>query len=186
MASPATPPAAAPSPSVSCGSCCSGQALAYLFLRVMLALILILAGIEKFKSSAIPYTYSRQNWHGIVQNGEVVEGGRWLPIAKVVFEKSGLNNEDFFGPKVSKTVGWAFYRYMQVLPYAMIAVGFFILIGFLNRISLFLGACIWLSLAIGQAMLPDNPTAMMLFNYAFFNAAALAIVKYNRFAVTRF
>jgi hypothetical protein len=75
---------------------------------------------------------------------------------------------------------------MQALPYLMIATGFFILIGFLNHVFLFVSACIWLSLAIGQAMLPDNPTAMMLFNYAFFSAIALALLKHNRWAVTRF
>jgi hypothetical protein len=151
----------------------------------MIALILILAGIEKFKSGAPPYTYSRQNWHGTVVNGEVIDGGRWLPIAKTVFEKAGLNNEEFFGAKVSRTVGWGFYLYMQALPYAMIVSGFFILIGFLNRVFLIISAGIWLSLACGQAMLPDNPTAMMLFNYAFFSIFALAFLKYNRCAVTR-
>jgi len=185
MASSATPPVPPSAPAQACGDCCS-QTLAILFIRLMIALILILAGIEKFKSGTIPYTYSRQNWHGIVENGEVVEAGRSLPIAKTVFEKAGLNNEDFFSPRVSRTIGWGFYLYMQVLPYAMIASGFFILIGFLNRVFLVISACIWLSLACGQAMLPDNVTAMMLFNYAFFSAVALALLKYNRCAVTRF
>ena len=184
MASP-TPPVPAASSSVSCG-CCSAQTLAYLFLRLMIAMILIFAGLEKFKSSTQPYTYSLRNYHGVIQDGEVVEPGRWLPIVKVVFENSGLNNEAFFGEKLSRTIGWQFYFYGQVLPYAMLSIGICILLGFLNRISLVLGACIWLSLAAGQAMLPANETVIMLLNYAFFNAAALALVKYNRFAITRF
>lgn len=184
MASPTSPVPAASS-SVSSG-CCSAQTLAYLFLRLMIAMILILAGLEKFKSGTQPYTYSLRNYHGVIQDGEVVEPGRWLPIVKVIFENSGLNNEAFFGEKLSRTMGWMFYFYGQVLPYAMLTIGVFILLGFLNRISLVLGACIWLSLAAGQAMLPANETVIMLLNYAFFNATALALVRYNRFAVTRF
>jgi hypothetical protein len=65
-------------------------------------------------------------------------------------------------------------------------VGLFILIGFLNRLSLFLGGGIWLSLAIGQMTLPDNPTVWMLTTYTLFYVVALALAKYNRFAVTRF
>jgi hypothetical protein len=184
MASPNPPAPAAPT-SVSC-ECCSAQTLAYLFLRLMVAMILIFAGLEKFKSSAPPYTYSTRNWHGVVEGDTIVEAGRWLPIAKVVFDNTGLNNAAYLGEKTSNTVSWMFFYYMQVLPYAMLALGVAILLGFLNRISLVLGACIWLSLAVGQMMLPDNATALMLLNYAFFTVAALALVRYNRFAITRF
>lgn len=185
MASPTPPAPAAPSTGVSCG-CCSAQTLAYLFLRLMVAMLLILSGLEKFKSAAPPYTYSVKNWHGVVEDGQVVEGGRWLPVAKVIFENSGLNNEAYLGEKLSRTIGWSFYFYTQALPWAMLALGTAILLGFLNRISLFLGACLWLSLAAGQAMLPDHPTVILLCNYAFFTVAALALVRYNRCAITRF
>jgi uncharacterized membrane protein YphA (DoxX/SURF4 family) len=186
MASSNPPVPAASTTGASCGGCCSAQTLSYLFLRLMIAMILILAGLEKFKSSTPPYTYSMRNYHGVIENGEIVESGRWLPIVKVVFENSGLNNEAYFKPEVSDTISWAFYFYGQVLPYAMLALGVCILLGFLNRICLVLGACLWLSLAAGQMMLPDNPTALMLLNYAFFTIAALALVRYNRFAITRF
>lgn len=180
------PPVPAASSSVSsCGNC-SAQTLSYLFLRLMIAMILIFAGLEKFKSPGAPYTYSTRNWHGVIENGEIVESGRWLKIASVIFENSGLNNEAYFGPTVSRTIGWQFYFYMQVLPYAMLALGVAILLGFLNRICMVLASCLWLSLAVGQMMLPDNPTALMLLNYAFFTIAALSLVRYNRFAVTRF
>jgi len=183
MASP-NPPVPAASSSVSCG-CCSAQTLAYLFLRLMLAMLLLLNGLEKFKSGTPPYTYSTQNWHGVVENGQIVEAGRWWPVAKVVFDNSGLNNEAYLGERVSRTIGWSFYLYMQVLPYAMLALGMAILLGFLNRVALVLAACLWLSLAAGQMMLPNQFYATMLLNYAFFTAAALALVKYNRFAITR-
>ncbi len=185
MASPNPPATAASSTGVS-SECCSGPTLAYLFLRIMIAMILILAGLEKFKSSTQPYTYSVRNYHGVIVDDVIVEQGRWLPIVKVVFENSGLNNEAFLGEKLSRTIGWGFYAFGQVLPWAMLALGICILLGFLNRICLVLGACLWLSLAAGQAMLPDNNTVSLLLNYAFYTIAALALVKYNRFAITRF
>ncbi len=57
MAQP-TPPANQPSttPAAVTGSCCSGSGLAYLLARVTLGLMLLLAGVEKFKSPAPPYT----------------------------------------------------------------------------------------------------------------------------------
>ena len=185
MASTNPPVPAASSTIAPCGSC-SAQTLSYLFLRLMISMSLILAGLEKFKSPTPPFTYSLRNWHGVVENGEIVESGRWLGIAKTIFENSGLNNEAYFGAEVSRTIGWSFYFYVQVLPYAMLALGVAIFLGFLNRISMVLGSCLWLSLAAGQMMLPDNATALMLLNYAFFTIVALALVRYNRFAITRF
>jgi hypothetical protein len=79
-----------------------------------------------------------------------------------------------------------FYLYAQGLPYAMIAIGLAILVGFLNRLSLLAGGAIWLSLAAGQMTLPDNPTVSMLVQYTMYYVIALALVKYNRFALTRF
>ena len=180
------PPVPAASSTVSSCGCCSAQTLSYLFLRLMISAILIFAGLEKFKSGTAPYTYSTRNWHGVVENGEIVESGRWLPIAKTIFDYSGLNNEAYFGPKLSRAIGWSFYLYMQILPYAMLGLGVCILLGFLNRICMVLASCLWLSLAVGQMMLPDNPTALMLLNYSFFTIVALSLIRYNRFAITRF
>ena len=74
----------------------------------------------------------------------------------------------------------------MVLPPGVLRVGFFFVRGFLNRLSLFLGAGIWLSMALGQMTLVDNGTVQMLMNYVMFYVIALALVKYNRFGVTRF
>ena len=68
----------------------------------------------------------------------------------------------------------------------MVISGAMILFGFLNRIGLFLGGAIWFSLAAGQMLLPDNYTVFLLSQYTLTVAVALALVKYNRFAITRF
>ena len=188
MASPTTPPVpAAPSSSASCGSCCCGQSLAYLLLRVGLGIMLMLAGAEKFKSPAPPYHYSFNYWHDTLNSeGQVEKAGKWVNVAKPVFEYGGFNNTAVYGEKTVNLFTHVFKTYALGLPYAMIAVGFLILIGFLNRLSLFLGGGIWLSLAMGQMTLPDNATVLMLMIYTFFYAVALALVKYNRWSLTRF
>jgi len=149
--------------------------------------MLLLAGVEKFKSPQAPYSYSFANWHDKKNDkGEVVEYGKWLNVAKPVFEFGGFNNTEVFGKQGVNLISHLFRIYALALPYAMIGVGIFILIGFLNRLSLFLGGGIWLSLAMGQMTLPDNPTVWMLMTYTFFYAGALALVKYNRCGITRF
>jgi hypothetical protein len=156
-------------------------------MRVMLGLLLLLTGVEKFKSAAAPYSYSWTNWHDKTNDaGEVVEWGKWRNVAKPVFEFGGFNNTAVFGEGGVNLLSHMFRAYGIVLPYAMIFTGLCILAGFMNRLSLFLGAGIWMSLAIGQMTLPDNPTVWMLTNYTLFYVVALALVKYNRFAVTRF
>ena len=185
--------------------CCSEKTLAYLLLRLLLGTMLLLAGIEKFKSPDSPYNYKFSNWHNEVdpKTGEVIKLGRWWPIVKVVYESGGLNNAEVFqlgtfldskqkdgtilkgGEKISNFLSWTFFYYGQLLPYLMVASGAMILFGFLNRLGLFLGGAIWFSLASGQMLLPDNPTVMLLSQYTVMVAVALALVKYNRFAITR-
>ena len=180
--------------------CCSEKTFAYLLLRLLLGLMLLLAGVEKFKSPDSPYSYSTLNWHNEKDaSGEVVKLGRWLSVAKPVYEFAGFNNAAVFqvqnetlkkyvwsGEKISNFISQVFYYFAQTLPYTMILSGLMILLGLFNRIGLFLGGAIWISLAAGQMTLPDNPTVFMLSQYTLMYAVAIALVRYNRFAITRF
>jgi hypothetical protein len=149
-------------------------------------MLLILTGVEKFKSPAPPYSYSFSNWHDKKNDkGEVIEFGRWVNVAKPVFQHGGFNNPAVFTEKGVNFLSHLFRIYAIGLPYAMVGVGIFLLVGFLNRLSLFLGGAIWLSLAMGQMTLPDNPTVLMLMIYTMFYVVALALAKYNRFCITR-
>lgn len=205
-----------------CRPCCSEKTLAYLLLRLLLGTMLLLAGIEKFKSADSPYSYSPDNWHDLQErdaDGKVkmddsgrpiiVRPGRWLSVAAPIFNFGGFNNPEVFqyrfkdgsglldkklkdgsiitgGERISNLISWVFYAFAKYLPYLMILSGSLILFGFLNRIGLFLGGAIWFSLAAGQMILPDNPTVFLLSQYTLMVAVALALVKYNRFAITRF
>lgn len=195
---------------------CLENTLAYFILRLALGLLLLLTGAEKFKSPDAPYFYSLKNWHDDIDlnTGEVIKPGRWLTVAKPVYEFGGLNNPEIFqfgtfldgttdekkladgtveparpirgGERISNFIGWSFRAYGLSLPYLMIFAGVLTLFGFLNRIGIFLGGAIWMSLAAGQMLLPDNPTVFMLLMYSFMHVVALALVRYNRFAITRF
>ncbi len=188
MASPTTTPVpAVPSSSASSGSCCCGPSLAYLLLRVALGVMLMLYGVEKFKSPAPPYNYSFSYWHDTLNSeGAVEKAGKWVNVAKPVFEYGGFNNTAVYGEKTVNFFTHVFKTYAIGLPYAMIAVGFFILIGFLNRISLLLGGGIWISLAMGQLTLIDSPTVSILMQFFLYHVVAIALVKYNRWSLTRF
>lgn len=212
-----TSPTSTDSSPGTCRPCCSEKTLAYLLLRLLLGSMLLLAGIEKFKSYDSPYSYSADNWHDlheVDENGKskkdadgepiIARAGRWLTVAKPIFEFGGFNNPDVFqvgtfldgtrqdgslikgGERISNFVSKIFFFFAKGLPYLMIASGVMILFGFLNRVGLFLGGVIWFSLAAGQMILPDNPTVFMLSQYTLMVALALALVKHNRFAITRF
>lgn len=187
----------------------TGKTVAYLILRMLVGLMLLLLGLEKFKSGDAPYSYSRENWHGVYEKspeGEIttVKSGRWLTVSQPVYEFGGFNNPEVFqfktfldktakdgsilkgGERISYLLSWVFYYYSQLLPYAMIISGFLILIGLFNRVALFTGGFIWISMAAGQMTLPDTATALMLAHYTLLVALAAALLKHNRFALTRF
>lgn len=194
--------------------CCSEKSFAYLLLRITLALLLITAGLEKFKAQGPNgWFFAKNNWHQVknpdpaLKDDPKNKNGRWWAIATVVFDNSGLNkvkptytdeqlaalkanNEEpdtaGFSKKFVYTASWSFYYFTHALPYAMIGAGLLILIGFLNRLALFAGGAVWLSLAVGQMMLPDNSTVFMLVSYVGLYALAISLVRYNRFALTRF
>ncbi len=168
-------------------SCDCGLALAYLLARLLLGMLLLTAGLDKFKSPTSPYKYSPTYWHDTVNDqGDVVQRGKWWSIASAVYTNGGFDNEEVFTPVGAKTMSHVFRYYALGLPYAMIATGLFILIGFWNRLFIFLGGLVWFSLAAGQMFLPDNPTVLMLSIYTMFHVVAIALAKYNRFALTRF
>jgi hypothetical protein len=168
-----------------------GGGLGYLLLRVFLGFLLVFMGLDKFKSPTSPYTYSTDFWHNKTNSaGEVVEAGNWWKVARPVFVYGGFDNPNLLGKNIPgekgrNFIGWIFYWFAQVLPYAMLVVGLMILVGFLNHLALFLGGGIWLSLALGQMTLPDNPTVLMLGIYVGLHAIALALAKHNRFSITR-
>lgn len=185
-ASTAAAPVVPVTPTVVISDADKGKTTGFLLLRLLLALLLLSAGIDKFKSPDPPYHYSLSNWHDTKnEKGEVEKTGRWLTVAKPVYEFGGFNNPAVFGEKGSNFLSWLFYWFAQTLPYMMILAGTMILLGLFTRVALFFGGAVWLSLAAGQMALPDNPTVFMLSTYVLMYALAASLVRFNRFAITR-
>lgn len=172
-------------------SCCGWTDWTYaaILLRVCSAALLILSGTDKFKSSANPATYSLENYYGT--DAELKEGKvpKMVKIVNVVFVNSGLDNAANFGSgagvHISRAFAWSFYRFAQVLPWLMIGSGFMILLGLCNRLGHFIGGFVWISLIIGQLMLPDIETVVRLLAVFLVSVGALALHKHNRLCLSR-
>ena len=81
--------------------------------------------------------------------------------------------------------GFAVNAFMWPLGFIMIATGVMILLGFLNRLALFIGGLVFVSLSVGMILLPDESQVVGLGFYVAMFVAALALVKHNRLAITR-
>ncbi len=185
-------PAERPAPKKSCCAW-SDLTVAAILLRICAAMLLILSGVDKFKSGA-PCTYSTDNYYGTpadLANPKYVP--KMVKIVNVVYANSGLDNPNNFtafgkenSEKIANAFGWSFYRFGQALPWLMIVSGVLILVGLLNRVGHFVGGMVWLSLIIGQLFLPDIETVVRLLVIFVVSVGALALQKHNRFCLTRF
>ncbi|MBP7949002.1 MAG: hypothetical protein KA004_05055 [Verrucomicrobiales bacterium] len=155
---------------------------AYLLLRLALGLLLIFSGSDKFKSATSPATYSLDNYYGTEQELKEGKAPKAAKIVNVVYINSGLDNADKLpgGLKTANFFSQVFYRFGMALPWLMIGSGVLILLGLMSRIAHLLGGLVWISLAAGQMMLPDNPTIQMLLFFLLLHVVALGIIKHNR------
>ena len=133
---------------------------AYILLRLWLGLRLLGSGLEKFKVQG-ETKYSLDAYKSFVGN------------------TGGLITENTLMP------GFAVNAFMWPLGFVMIATGLMILVGFLNRLALFVGGLIFVSLSVGMILLPDDDQVLGLGLYVGLFAAALALVKHNRLAITK-
>jgi hypothetical protein len=122
------------------------------------------SGLEKFKV-ANPLegekAYSMDAYRSFITNNtDLIANGTFLPAA-------------------------ACRAFMWPLGFIMLALGFFILVGFLNRLSLFLGGLVFIGLSAGMMLLPDPHQTLDLGIYVALFAAALTLVRHNRLALTR-
>lgn len=162
---------------------------AALLMRFCAAALLLLSGLDKFKSATNPATYSLDNYYGSA--AEVADPNykpKFVKIVNVVFSNSGFDNSVNFGGnvKLANAAAWSFYRFGQVLPWMMIVSGIMILFGILNRLGHFIGGFVWISLIIGQLLLPDIETVVRLLVVFLVGVGALGLLKHNRLTLTRF
>lgn len=141
-------------------SCDCAMTGAYLLLRLWLGFRLLGSGLEKFKVRG-ETDYGMDAYKSFIANtGALISDNTIMPT-------------------------FAVNAFMWPLGFVMIATGAMILVGFLNRLALFIGGLVFVSLSIGMILLPDESQVASLGLYVAMFVAALALVKHNRLAITR-
>ena len=148
--------------------------MAYLVLRIFIGLRLVMSGLEKFK----------------IDNTIIAQRGG---LGRVQWDE--LYRFEHLQAKASKIIGTvpkfggihedlATYYVMALAP-MMIGVGLALLIGFLNRLSLFAAGLIWISLSFGLMSIGEEEYVYRIGVYIALVALAFHYVKHNRLCLTK-
>jgi uncharacterized membrane protein YphA (DoxX/SURF4 family) len=143
----------------------SGHTYALFLLRAFMGMRLFMSGKEKICFEKTVFKLDLAGW--------TAEGGKAEKIGQVMVDYAGMDM------KLIKL-------FMIPLPFMMIATGVCIMLGLLNRLAWWGAGMIWFSLAIGQMMLPDEQTINYLGQYTIMCVLALAWLKHNKLAITKF
>jgi thiosulfate dehydrogenase [quinone] large subunit len=134
-----------------------GEAWACLLLRLWVGMRLFFAGITKWKSGASEFKAEAMK---LKMNAISEQMATNTPIPR------GMTD-----------------AFANMLPYALVAAGALIIVGLFTRLSLIAGGFIFLSLAFGLMMLPDDKESVFRGIEIALVAGALALSKYNILAV---
>jgi hypothetical protein len=105
-----TAPAAAKAPSTKCCAWTDWTWAAILF-RICAAMLLIMSGLDKFKSNANPASYSLENYYGTEADRAKGVAPKLVKIINVSFTNSGLDNPATMGEKQVNLFSWVFYSF---------------------------------------------------------------------------
>jgi hypothetical protein len=166
-------------------SCCSKgffseHTLAAWLIRLAAAMLLLISGMDKFKSTNPPYSFAFENWYGKESDKAEGKAPKWAKIVNVVYSNTGLDNSDRLGAGVANLNSNVFAAFGQALPWMFLVSGGLIALGLFSRLGHFLGGITWLSLAAGLIALPEVKEAVCLFIFAGFNVAGLLLNRFNR------
>jgi len=129
---------------------------ASLLLRLFLGLRTLLAGLDKFESGG---TYSLANYaKNMARMASGITSASFLPL-------------------------WATKLFAFSIGYVLIALGAAVLLGIKPRIALFLTGLVYVGLSFGLMAVQDNEGVAWLAVHVGLFAGALALARYNRFAL---
>ncbi len=157
--------------------------LAAWLVRIAAATVLLLSGMDKFKSASAPYNYSLENYYGTPAEQQEGKSPKWSKIVNVVFSNSGLDNGDQLPVGIVNFNSNLFAAFGKALPWMFLLSGALIAIGFLRNLGYFLGGLTFLSLFAGQCMLPDTEYMLFLLTFAGINVAGLFIAHHDKLTV---
>jgi thiosulfate dehydrogenase [quinone] large subunit len=129
---------------------------AFLFLRLFLGLRALLAGVEKFESGG---NYSFEIYYrNMSRMANGITSASFMPL-------------------------WATKTFAFFLGYLLVALGLAVLLGLKTRLALVGLGFLWVSLSFGLMAVQENEGVAWLGVYVGLNAAALLLVRHNRFAL---
>jgi len=129
---------------------------AVLLLRLFLGLRAFLAGLEKFESGG---NYSFEIYYrNMARMATGITGASFLPL-------------------------WATKTFAFSLGYLLMLLGTAVLLGLKPRISLTVMGLMWVGLSFGLMAVQENEGVAWLGVYVGLNAAALVLLRHNRFAL---
>lgn len=134
-----------------------GEAWACLLLRLWVGMRLLFAGLTKWKSGANEFKAEAMQTKMDAISEQMATN---TPIPR------GMTD-----------------AFANTLPYALVIVGALIIVGLFTRLSLIAGGFIFLSLAFGLMMLPDDTQSIFRGIEIGLLAGALALSRYNVLAV---
>ncbi len=129
---------------------------AFLLLRLFLGLRTLLAAVEKWESKG---TYSFQNYYDNMNRmASGITGASFLPL-------------------------WATKNFAHSIGYILFVCGVLLLLGIKTRLSLFVTGLVYVGLSFGLMAVQEAEGVAWLAIHVIMFAGALALVRYNRFAL---
>lgn len=154
--------------------------LAMLLLRIWLAFRAIVAGIEKFAGTA-------DSSQAVEIDGAANDYGLTEDTSEKVYAFANYQGvpdglyDQFVGEPLIPT--WGLDLYNVVLGPALLILGFTVLLGIATRFSLFAMGLLYTSLTFGLILLNQGAGVAWLAAHIILIVMALALTKYNRFAI---
>jgi thiosulfate dehydrogenase [quinone] large subunit len=156
--------------------------LAMLLLRIWLAFRAIVAGIEKFAGT-------ESSSQAVSIDGAPNDYGLTETSSEKVY--AFANYQGVPGPLYDQFAGeplvpnWGLDLYNIILGPALLVLGFTVLFGIATRFSLFAMGLLYTSLTFGLILLNQSAGVAWLGTHIVLIVLALALAKYNRFAVLK-
>ncbi len=131
---------------------------AFLLLRLFLGLRTFLAGIEKFELQGV-YSFGHY-YENMGRMAQGITSASFLPL-------------------------WMSRSFAHSLGYALVLIGAALLLGIRTRSALILGGLIYVALSFGLMAVQENEGVAWLAIHVGLFAAALLLVRHDRFALCR-
>ncbi|HKK18484.1 MAG TPA: hypothetical protein VJ952_07355 [Opitutales bacterium] len=159
-----------------------GLTLGMLTLRIWLAIRAIQSGVEKFAGTGT--TAKAVQIDGAANEYGLTEAASYKAYAFSNYQGvPGPLYDKFAGEPLIP--GWGLDLYNIILGPALLILGFTLLLGVATRYTLFAMGLLYTSLTFGLILIKQDAGVAWLGTHILMIVAALALAKYNRFAILK-